>query len=219
MKVICIDDSNSWGELVVGEVCEVEKEYPGVYKIVNGGQWNKNRFEIVEEDEGMLKTCDNCGHGINTLCSRPAGTKCIGREDWIPRICKKEPVAEEKGTVSTWEMVKALTENPKRTARSANSEKNILIKIGRSNNILMELNGLDFSTDDQWQIIEPPKQLKKMTFGEAFKYYKQFKYIKSIETGVEAFRNAGCDDITVIELSDKEIDGLFTVEGVYEDET
>ena len=68
---------------------------------------------------------------------------------------------------------------------------------------------------EDWEIIEPPKKLKQMSYGEVMWHYKnsifvKFKSlqeIKSVETG----RTFNVNDLTLEEYT-----GLWTIDGIYE---
>lgn len=71
----------------------------------------------------------------------------------------------------------------------------------------------------EYEIIIEPKQLKQMSFAEAMKHYIWATPITSCLTNKTFTKENKYNDCTKIESSvaDEEIDGLWTVEGVYED--
>lgn len=137
---------------------------------------------------------------------------------------------EEQKTVSTWEMIKALMENPKRKAETVGSRFNeIVCSVGHSlyfelKNIKAkndeleetEFNG-NVSLNDKWTIIEPPKKLKEMTFGEAIYYWSNIDDIKNKDI-ISCVSGETLEKRNWRQISKDEYLGLWTVEGVFEDE-
>lgn len=122
------------------------------------------------------------------------------------------------------EMIQKLAENPKRKAKMvidcdgngiANynvyivNEKGEIIELVTNTKLYLTIKG-DLS---EWEIIEPKKELRKMSFGEAIYYSelnsKMCREVKSCLTGLDYSRN---------EISLEEYTGLWTVEGIYEEE-
>lgn len=130
-------------------------------------------------------------------------------------------------TLNTWEMVKAIAENPKRKAECSGGiitlvNGRLCWEDGEAFTINYQKTGCwDSLTADWWTIIEPPKKLKEMSIQEIAKYYSleihketiSSSKFKSLVTGRTLSESNG-----FAYLTEKEIDGLWTIEGVYEDD-
>ena len=128
--------------------------------------------------------------------------------------------------MNTLEMLQALTENPKRKGQLVvNSNGRQLYDMELANNVVEVVDNMFVWQDGvpvilrtdsttKWKIIEPPKKLKQMCFGEAYwHYWASGPYscdFKSVLTGKD-FRDAE-------DISKEEFMGLWTVEGIYEED-
>ena len=130
--------------------------------------------------------------------------------------------------MNTREMLQALTEDSKREAVMMTDgygencekfdEKLRTVKVGIFGVLKWTDTGenLEILVNDKrvWKIIEPPKKLKEMIFGEAYwHYWASGPYscdFKSVLTGKD-FRDEE-------DISREEFMGLWTVEGIYEEE-
>ena len=126
-----------------------------------------------------------------------------------------------------WEVLKLMTENPNRMAKSKGGticftdgdlvwkHDGSLFSIHTSSNKYW-----DTLRERAWTIIEPSRKLKKMNIINVIKYYSNStntpnilsRNIVSVQTG----RNLD-DSYGFSYLTNEEIDGMWTIEGVYED--
>lgn len=126
----------------------------------------------------------------------------------------------DKKLVTTWEMVKALMENPKLKAKLKDGNNTYEIRYSSSGHFTDTGRYYDFSfhrVTDRWEIIKQPKKLKEMSFGEAMAYCyddvnTKYQDIVSCSSG----KNFGvyANEITREEYKS----GLWTVRGIYEDD-
>ena len=143
-----------------------------------------------------------------------------------------EPVEDLEPTYTRLEMVQKLIENPERKAKmivdSNGFDIDISIVESKTNNIVEAnkyatlswvegMNPLTIPIHDKsrWKIIELPKKLKQMSFGEAYWWYGNTEDVygrdlKSVLTG-EDFSRSYC------KISKEELMGLWTVKGVYDE--
>lgn len=237
MKVRCIDNSDVVFSLVVGDEYEVEKEYCTTYTLVGGGQYRKERFEIVEEEKGMdkheVEAIRKCKHAVGD--ARRYQCRCnndiydLGDCPWDDQSQCSFYVAEEqteltRETVSTWEMIKALQNDCGLIAERRLIEEHYdgKLKYTPESGITWQDGTRPVLSsgflDARWKLTKL-KQLKKMTSQEMAKYYSEAvkgvesNHIKSVRTGRNLSETFGFGNMT-----EEEIDGLWTVEGVYEDE-
>lgn len=125
-------------------------------------------------------------------------------------------------TVNTWQMVKALMENPKRKAKSDSLAGIVFMKNGclkwddgSEFKLTLKCEGyVDSLMADDWIIIEPPKKLKEMSFGEA---YYIFHKLKDLECG-DLKTICGKVFMGVNHNTKEEMMGLWTVKGIFEDD-
>ena len=123
------------------------------------------------------------------------------------------------------EMLGKLIENDKRKARcikdhggNKGSTHNVCVILGK---IVWEDN-IAFhvlcDSKSEWEIIEPPRKLKEMCFGEA--YYEWAidenmcsNHVRSVLSGLRF------GDRYLYEITKEEYTGKWTIEGIYEDES
>ena len=125
-------------------------------------------------------------------------------------------------TVNEFEMIRLLRENNKRKASKKHipesyvlfDDEGVLRWYGR----FQTKNPYKICENpcEEWIIIEPPKKLKEMSYGEGMWYLANNKEIKykdmiSCETGENR-------DRFIEDIKKNEFMGLWTIEGVYEDD-
>lgn len=131
-------------------------------------------------------------------------------------------MGEMDKTYSNGEMVDMLLENPKREAIiKGETILNNKVIVDEDNDIVWEYNRALFipkpcHKNRRWIVLEPPKKLKEMSFGDTMFHfqYNNFPHsdgYKSIITG-ETLEKAWST------ISKEAYLGLWTVEGVYEDD-
>ena len=133
-----------------------------------------------------------------------------------------ELVEDRDPTYTTLDMIKKLYENPRRVAELIG---NSVFSVRKWCSVMVNARGVivwdnyvpfEICVEDGllWKIIEPPKKLKEMSFGEANWWYANtdvFSYdVRSVLTGKALLK--GLKYITKEEFM-----GLWTVEGVYEE--
>jgi hypothetical protein len=167
----------------------------------------KNQEKEEMENKAL---CDECCNDDKENCP------------YTPLTCGINRNAELDNTVSTGFMIDMLLDNPRRKATIADKHQCSTVIINKNNTFAWEHNGVEvrfkpFHKDRRWTITEPSRELKKMTFAEAFKRYKEGKEITSIKSEITyQLFNTHCAQIQFCD--DEEVDGLWTVEGIYEDD-
>jgi hypothetical protein len=129
----------------------------------------------------------------------------------LGKFNKWEP--KEEKTYTTWEVIKMLTENPKRKAKTDMYESDWIVIVGENGYILLGNNehGYDtlFLTKQcllaKWTIIEP----EQVDFAEAFKAYREDKIIEAC-TGMR-FAKKHDRYLTWDNVSNNEIDGKWII--------
>lgn len=116
------------------------------------------------------------------------------------------------------EMIQALAENPKRKALQTKSKDgmtmNAVYEVCKNGEISI---GVYVKNDlSEWEIIEPPKKLREMEYGEAVYWLfkdknKLWHSMKSCVTSEDAARDFK-------DVSFQEYLGKWTVEGIYEED-
>ena len=125
--------------------------------------------------------------------------------------------------LTTWEMVKAMAENPKRKATKENNSGIVMFIHGTlcwddGNPFMFHLkNDIRWDTlhCDKWEIIEPQRKLKEMSLGEVIHIWSSTT--TRADKCVSIVTNMSLDR-SWKDISKNELIGLWTVEGVYEDE-
>ena len=112
------------------------------------------------------------------------------------------------------EAAKWLIDNPKRKFRYTNSDIEVYFN---DSGEMVTSNGYPFQIFESDSIFEPVRQLKKMCFGEAMWYYDTKDIYENDLTSVITGNTYFADGLTSDGLTLEEYKGLWTVEGVYEE--
>ena len=128
-------------------------------------------------------------------------------------------MGEMDKTYSNGEMVDMLLENPKREAFFIDKFMEHRIICNKRGEIVWKNNDLTihFSTvhkDRRWTIIESPKKLKEMSFGEVMYYWAELNELDS-NSFVSCVTGKSISRVWS-EITKEEYMGFWTVEGIYE---
>ncbi len=121
--------------------------------------------------------------------------------------------------MDTTEMLQALMENKKRYAKSLDEEGVFayIDYLNSSDGLIVKKYEMPHKLHlmGKWEVIEPEKNLKQMRFDEAFS-----RMMKEKDKCWDDLRNASCGSSFSDPHMQKKIEelGLWTVEGIYEDE-